>query len=539
MDYAARQARVSWVTPREETISLPHLPARLTPVRADAYTKRIMSQKVCVIGLDCAAPELVFDRWPGLLPNLRRFMVSGAYGPLESATPPITVPAWMCMMTGRDPGSLGIYGFRNRRDHSYDGLTFASSRLVKVPALWDILGDHGRRTISLGVPLTYPPRPINGLLISDFMAPDTSSEYTYPPELKHEIREAVGEYIFDTREFRTDDKAKLLDDIYAMTRQRFQLARHLATQHPWDLFVMVEMGPDRIHHGFWRYFDPEHPKYSPGSPFENAIRDYYVALDAEIGRFLEALEPDTRVLIVSDHGAKRMEGGICFNEWLVREGYLVLKEPVSELTKFSPALVDWSRTLAWGDGGYYGRLFLNVEGREPQGIVPQDGVEALKTELAAKLEALGDEAGRSIGTRVFRPERIYAERRNVAPDLIVYFGDLYWRSVGSLGHGTVWTHENDIGPDDANHAQHGIFLMADVHDLPLAASARFAPLQPRRESLSLYDIAPTILQAMGIPIPEGMGRAAIAPARPAATESVYTAEEEEELARRLEDLGYL
>ena len=85
------------------------------------------SAKVCVIGLDCAAPELVFDLWADRLPNLRRIMAQGVYGPLESTTPPITVPAWMCMMTGKDPGTLGIYGFRNRRDHSYDGLAFASA----------------------------------------------------------------------------------------------------------------------------------------------------------------------------------------------------------------------------------------------------------------------------------------------------------------------------------------------------------------------------------------------------------------------------
>jgi predicted AlkP superfamily phosphohydrolase/phosphomutase len=498
----------------------------------------IMSQKVCVIGLDCAAPELVFDLWADRLPNLRRFMVRGAYGSLESATPPITVPAWMCMMTGCDPGSLGVYGFRNRRDHTYEGLAFASSRLVHLPTVWDVVGGNGRKSIVLGVPLTYPPRPVNGLLVSDFLAPDTNSEYTYPPELKEEIRAAVGEYIFDTRDFRTDDRARLLADIYAMTRQRFQLARHLATKHPWDLFIMVEMGPDRMHHAFWRYFDPKHPKYVPGAEFENAIRDYYIALDAEIGRLLSVLDPHTRVLIVSDHGAKRMEGGICFNEWLIREGYLVLKQPVEGLTKFSPDLVDWPRTRAWGDGGYYGRLFLNLEGREPQGIVAPQEAEALKSELTARLEALGDEHGRPIGTKVFRPDRIYAECRNVAPDLIVYFGDLYWRSVGSVGHGTVWTHENDIGPDDANHAQQGIFLMADAGDLPPSENSRYAPLQPRREGLSLYDVAPTILKALGITPPPGMGRDTISPAPPPGA-SVYTEAEEEELARRLEDLGYL
>ena len=491
-----------------------------------------MSQKVCIIGLDCAAPELVFELWSDLLPNLRRIMERGVWGPLTSTIPPITVPAWMCMMTGKDPGVLGIYGFRNRRDHSYDGLQFASSRLVHEPTLWDVLGEHGKRSIALGVPLTYPPKPLNGLLIGDFLAPDTGSEYTYPPELKHEIREVVGDYLFDTREFRTEDKERLLAEIYAMTRQRFALARHLATTKPWDFFIMVEMGPDRIHHAFWKYFDPKHPKYAVGNPLEHAMRDYYVALDTEIGDFLAVLEPDTRLLIVSDHGAKRMDGGICFNQWLIQEGYLVLKEPVQEPTRFSPALVDWDRTRAWGDGGYYGRLFLNVQGREPNGIVPPAEVESLRAELTSRLEALGDETGKPIGTRVFRPEHTYAAIRNVAPDLIVYFGDLHWRSVGSIGHSSVWTHDNDTGPDDANHAQQGIFLMAETGDHNFGDGKR-------REGISLYDVAPTVLDAFGVVPPPGMGRQTVASGAAARPDDAYTQDEEAELARRLEDLGYL
>ena len=515
--------------------------------------------KVCVIGLDCAAPELVFDRWRDRLPNLRRIMAAGLYGPLESTVPPITVPAWMCMMTGKDPGALGIYGFRNRRDHSYEGLQFASSRLVREPTLWDVLAEHGKRTIALGVPLTYPPKPIHGLLVSDFLAPDTKSDYTYPPELKEEIRQMVGEYLFDTREFRTEDKARLLADIYAMTRQRFHLARHLLTTKPWDFFMMVEMGPDRLHHGFWRYFDPQHPKYVAGNPLEHAMRDYYIALDAEIGQTVALLPPDTLLMVVSDHGAKRMDGGLCFNQWLVQEGYLTLKESPTAITKFSPDLVDWSRTRAWGDGGYYGRLFLNVQGREPQGIVPPVEVEALKAELSARLEALTDEQGKPLGNRVFRPETTYTACNNVAPDLIVYFGDLHWRSVGSVGHPTIWTHENDTGPDDANHAQYGIFILTDGAGNAFSPPAALENTEghrgtqrndpqidinyhrlstgtgERKEGLSLYDIAPTVLRAFGITPPPGMGRNAVT----ARSDDAYTAEEEAELARRLEDLGYL
>ena len=488
-----------------------------------------MPKKVCLIGLDCAAPELVFDRWRHLLPNLARLMRSGVHGPLESVIPPITVPAWMCMMTGRDPGELGIYGFRNRRDHSYDNLAFANNRMVREPTLWDLLAERGKKSILLGVPLTYPPRPINGLLVSDFLAPDTSVEYTYPPELKQEIQTTVGDYVIDVREFRTNDKDRLLGEIYEMTEKRFHLAKHLLTQHPWDFFAMVEMGTDRIHHGFWRYCDPEHALYIAGNPYENAIRDYYIAVDRYVGELIELLPPETLLLIVSDHGAKRMDGGLCFNDWLIQEGYLCLKERPQGITKFSPGLVDWSRTRAWGDGGYYGRLFLNVEGREPTGTVPMTGVEDLKREIIGKLETLTDEKGQNLGTKVFRPDQIYRERRNVAPDLVVYFGDLYWRSVGTVGNETIWTHENDTGPDDANHAQNGIAILTTT-------GSEAEIISERREGMSLLDIAPTVLQAFGIEVPSGMGRR---PIGFETSDSVYSAEEEAEIARRLEDLGYL
>ncbi len=487
-----------------------------------------MSQRVCVIGLDCAPPELVFGEFRSLMPNVDRLIRSGVHGPLRSTIPPITVPAWMCMMTGKDPGTLGIYGFRNRKDHSYDALDFASSRMVREEAVWDILGRQGKRSTLIGVPLTYPPKPINGLVVGDFLTPNTDADYTFPSSLKDEVRAAVGDYAVDVRNFRTTDRDRVLAEIRAMTAQRFQLAQRLATRHPWDFFMVVEMGPDRLHHAFWRFHDPRHPQHEPGNPYRNVMRDYYVELDAHLGEFLEVLPDETTVMIVSDHGAGPMDGGVCLNEWLIREGYLTLKEPVTELTKFSTSLVDWSRTKAWGDGGYYGRLFINVEGREPQGTVPAGQADAFLAELIGKLEALGDEEGRPIGTRVMRPRDVYRTVNGVAPDLIVYFGNLRWRSVGSIGHGSVWTRENDIGPDDANHSEMGIAVISQIDAPP-------RPSEPRE--MSIYDIAPTILGEFGIEAPVGMlGASVTAPAEGA---PVYSADEEAEIARRLEDLGYL
>src|SRR5258708_26580597 len=410
-----------------------------------------MPPKVAVIGLDCLAPELVFDEWLDDLPNLKRLAQSGIYGKLESTIPPITVPAWMTMMTGKDPGTLGIYGFRNRKDHSYDGLAFANSRMVHEETVWDILAKHGKQSILLGVPLTYPPRPVNGVMICDFLAPDTSVEYTYPPELKDEISETVGEYIIDVRDFRTNDKDRLLRELYTMAERRFQLAWHLIVTKPWDFFIMVEMGTDRIPHGFWRYFDHEHPLYEAGNPYENAVHNYYVAIDRHVGELVSVVPAETLIIAVSDHGAKRMDGGICLNEWLIEQGYLTLKERPECVSRFSPEMVDWSKTRAWGDGGYYGRLFLNVKGREPQGTVVAAEYDALRSELVTRLEALGDENGKPIGTKVYRPEDIYETVNNVAPDLIVLFVDLNARSAGSVGHCTFWIHEHDTGPGGVNH----------------------------------------------------------------------------------------
>jgi predicted AlkP superfamily phosphohydrolase/phosphomutase len=449
--------------------------------------------RVAIIGLDCAEPTLVFDRFASRLPNLSSLREQGAWGPLRSCDPPITVPAWMSMMSGKDPGRLGYYGFRNRADRSYEKMTTATSLAVKEPLLWDFLGQAGKRVILIGVPQTYPPRPVNGLMVTDFLTPSIESNYTYPLDHKREIATLtdVHPYEFDVSDFRTTDKAKIRDAIVRMTDKRFALARHLLTTRPWDFFMMVEMGTDRVHHAFWQYMDPRHHRYVPGNPFESVIEDYYVHVDRKVGELLEVIPEGTHLLVVSDHGAQCMEGGIALNQWLVERGYLVLHERPAVPTRLEALKVDWSRTTAWGAGGYYGRLFLNVKGREPQGLIPPDEYEATRDRLAAELEALGDPKGRPIGTRVHKPEALYREVRGAAPpDLFVYFGDLRWRSVGTVG-GPVHTFENDTGPDDANHAPEGMLIAVG----PGIEST--GPIS----GMQLMDVTPTLLRLFGLDVP--------------------------------------
>ena len=459
-------------------------------------------RRVMVIGLDCAPPEHIFDEYKDEIPNIAKLVDNGMFGPLQSITPPITVPAWACMMTSKDPGTLGIYGFRNRKDHTYDGLEFATSFKVKEPTVWDILSEKGKDVIVMSVPPMYPPKPTNGIQIGCFLTPTNDADYTYPKELKAELQSNVGEFIFDIRNFRTDDTQYILDEAYKMTEMKFKTADYLLANKPWDFFMMVEMGPDRLNHGIWSFIDPNHPRYEPNNKYKDSLREYYRFLDGKVGELIDKYaDSDTTVLVVSDHGAKAMVGGVCFNEWLMNEGYLGFEnERPSEVTPIGKMNIDWSKTKAWGDGGYYGRLFLNVEGREPNGIIPQADYEKTRDELIAKIEAMVDHEGNLMGNKAHKPEDIYKVQNGVAPDLIVIFGELRWRSVGSLGHDSIYTFENDTGPDEANHAEYGIFVM---HNAPGVTPGR-------KEGLHLWDVHSTILDLFDLdPAPGALGTSAL------------------------------
>jgi predicted AlkP superfamily phosphohydrolase/phosphomutase len=401
------------------------------------------------------------------------------------------------MLSGHDPGELGIYGFRNRKDYSYDSLFVVNALDVQKKRVWDYLDEAGLRSVLLGVPLTYPARPINGLMVSGFLAPAKNPDFTFPKWLRGKLDRWVdGEYVIDVKGFRTDDKDWLLEQIRSMTRTRFRLANRLV-EEDWDFFMMVEMGVDRLYHGFWRYCDPGHVLYEPGNPYEDVLLRYHVELDEHMGRLLEKLPDDTLILVVSDHGARSMKGGFAVNEWLRRQGLLVLLDDGFRGRPDARA-IDWSRTRVWGDGGYYARLFLNVQGREPQGVIPSADYDTFRQELKARIERLRDPDGELMNNQVFLPEEIYRTVEGVPPDLIVLLGGLDYRSVGSIGYPDPFTRENDTGPDDANHDMDGM-VVAAFADRPLScAGAQLVT------PAGICDIAPTILRALGIAPPPAM-----------------------------------
>ncbi len=420
-----------------------------------------MPRKVLVVGLDSAPPKLLYEELLPELPVLSEIIGDSARYLLRSCHPPITIPAWACMVTGKTPGELGLYGFRHRKPGSYTEFYIANSRSVKEPAVWDVLGDKGLRSIVVSVPPSYPPRKVNGYLISCFITPGPESPYTYPPLLKREIESRFGPFIFDV-EFRIEDRDRIIKGLWEMTKQHFAVLRYLASNKKWDFMMFVEIGVDRVQHAFWGYMDKEHHKYVPGNKYEHVVKEYYKLIDAELGKLLKEIPRDTVVVVASDHGAKGMKGAFVVNQWLAEKGYLKIeKMPSKPGVELKDVKVDWKKTIAWGWGGYYARIFLNVKGREPYGVIDPRDYEHYRDMLIEDLKKIRGPNGEQWNTIALKPEEVYPVVRGDAPDLIVYFDNLSWRSAGTLGWPSLYLPENDRGPDDAVHDWLGVLAVYD------------------------------------------------------------------------------
>ncbi len=419
-----------------------------------------MNRKLMVIGLDAAPPKLIYEEFKDQLPTIAKLIDDGERAELKSTHPPITIPAWASMVTGKTPGELGMYGFRHKKPKSYTDFYIANSKFIRKPTIWEIASRKGLKSIVVGVPPSYPPKPLNGLMISCFITPSSKSQYTYPPQLKSEIEGLFGPYIFDVI-FRTEARDQLIKDLWKMTRYHFKILKYLANRQ-WDFFMFVEIGVDRVQHAFWGFMDKDHHKYRPGNKYERVILEYYKLIDEELSQLLKSIPKNTAVMLVSDHGAKRMKGAFCVNQWLADKGYLrILKKPEKPGVDLNKVEIDWSKTIAWGWGGYYARIFLNVKGREVKGVIKKEDYEHYRDELAEEIMKIRGPNGEKWNTKVYKPEELYPEVNGDPPDLIVYFDDLYWRSAGTLGWNTMYLRENDKGPDDAVHDWNGIITIYD------------------------------------------------------------------------------
>ena len=264
--------------------------------------------------------------------------------------------------------------------------------------------------------------------------------------------------------------------------------KYLLKNKRWDLFFGVINGSDRMNHAFWRCADKEHRKYDPDSNFKDVMKNFYKYLDKKLGELLKLLNKDTTIIILSDHGMARMHNRINLSDWLINKGYLVLKQPVEKKTPLNPGMINWEKTRAWAIGAYEGQIYINLKGREPEGIVNPKDYDKLLEELEEKLKKIPGDDGKILNTKVYTKKRDFqGKHSDFAPDIMVYFDNLqYGCNTSLIGNELLWSPQTAIGSDDAGHSQKGIFIMNKCEKTGDIGE------------VDILDIAPTILKNIGI-----------------------------------------
>ena len=413
------------------------------------------------------------------------------------------------MTSGKDAGTIGLYGEENHSEGSYDNVQTAYSSASREPAVWEILGATGKRVVTMGVPGTYPPQQVNGAQISCHLTPQTmvagtdgrprAAEFTYPRELGEKVMQWVGgDYPVDVITADTQPVEEQIQQIYQMTDQHFQVMHKLLKQQRWDFFISVEIGPSRLQQRLWgRDLNRLHSGKEGGeTTFEAAILGYYKHIDSHLEQLIAQLDSDTAIMIVSEHGVQSAAGSICVNDWLVGEEWLAFVDaPADQIRPFHANAVNWPKTLAWAEGGEFTRFFLNVEGREEQGVIPWSRYLHMRDELIAKIQEVRGPKGEQLNTQIFKPEETFRHLHGATPDLIVYWDNLRWRSTGDLGHKTLWT---NVGEASAAPTPNGLYIYWHPRQ-KLNGCELFG--------WEIMDVAPTILDYFQVPMPiEMQGR---------------------------------
>lgn len=455
--------------------------------------------KVLVVGLDALDPSLV-NSWLSELPNLRRLMEAGISGPLHSIVQPVTPAAWTAMISGRNQGHFGFTDFFYRPGPGYGPLQLVHSGAIRSPTIRHFLAAAGMRSIMIGVPVSYPPLAMpNSICVSCFMAPQLSRGITNPVELQAELLAATSQpYLLDVavEKGAQTNPDELAARLIEFDRQRFDVALHLMRTRPWELLFLVCMGTDRVGHYFMRYQDPAHRCYPGRTRHSEVMFRHYRYCDRRLGELIEEAGPDTTVLVVSDHGMQRLDGRVHLNRWLIEQGYLRLTKQPDDLLTLHPAHVDWRQTRAWAMG-YGGQIYLNLKGREQNGCVPADRVGKLCHEIAAGLSQLSNPEGETLPvTAYFGRDLFDGQYAAYCPDLCVQFDALRYLTSNRVDQGPLVTPVAAEDWDDGSHARQGFFAMAGPNVPPLG---RFSVLH-------LLDVAPTILDLLGLPLPELEGQ---------------------------------
>lgn len=366
-------------------------------------------EKLFVLALD-GVPHSLLKKLSALghMPHLSELIKEATFREMHSVQPPVSSSAWASFATGCMPPEHGIMGFVDR--NVADGKWFLPNAAhLQKPTLWKKLSQLGKRVFVMNVPVTYPPAELNGISICGFLGPDIR-QGTYPPQLGTVLKARGYRIDADTELAKTDLNA-FYDDLRAVFSKRLETMWEFYGQEQWDFFMVHVMETDRLHHFFWDQFENHY------RPDYNRFLDFYRELDIQIGRIIQALDSETAILMLSDHGFTSLRYAVYLNRWLADKGYLVLnsRQPVSDRD-----LHPGTRAFSM----YPGRIYLQVQGRDRNGTVEQGtAYEQLRNELIFGLQQIKDPEGRQVVERVYRGEEIYGslktDEQARVPDLMV------------------------------------------------------------------------------------------------------------------------
>ncbi|MGH2699768.1 MAG: alkaline phosphatase family protein [Actinomycetota bacterium] len=528
-----------------------------------------MAPRLIVLGWDSATFDVVDPLIAeGRLPALSSLLERGWRAPLRSAWPAMTDCAWTCAFTGTNPGGHGIFGSWYRAPGAYE-FRYFSSRDRRAPALWEMT--EGVRHVIWNLPMAFPANPIEGAMVSGYGAPP-GARFCEPDGFQDELaRRWPLEDLLDRAPHST--LGRFRDDLLRGLRTQAEALVWALEREDADCLVAVWPHVDRAQHFFWRFRGTDHQ-------LAGAIDDVYEAMDSATGAIIEAF-PEADVLVISDHGAGTLYGDVNLGGWLVRNGFAAPAErsdlslarlawsfppPLRRLAKrFAPGLArrtysstlagqlasfDWSRTRVFY--GVHSDVWLNLKGREPQGIVDPAEAPELLDQLREGLLGIVDPR---TGARVFGGARTRAElysgpASEMGPDLMLDS----WSAGYRVAPGRTSSEEDVIPPAplagvnqpwSSDHRPLGIFAAAGPH-IGRGAS----------HELDLYDVCPTALALLELPVPAGLDGRAIDEAFDAswlATHPVqstsaaggrdaggeFSEQEAAAVASHLRDLGYI
>ena len=485
-----------------------------------------MGLKVCIIGLDGATFDVIRPLVnKGDLPTFKKLIEKGTYGILESVHPPSTFPGWPTIATGKNPGKHGIYGFfnpknrkplTNKRIRIVD-IPYISKQLAKANPFWKILNENNLKVGIVNFPGTYPPKKIDGVMVTGILTPSvTLHEYTYPSELKNEIKSVVGEYEIDPKFLA--NKKEDLEQIRRIARKRLMVAEHLLKKYEFDLFAIVFTSSDRIQHYYWGHKE---------------VEEYFKDLDGIIDKLLKTIGDDVNILIVSDHGFQSNDMYFNINTWLIKNGFLKIRKKSSHLNtllrnlgfhtknilklmkilkltfilrklpikikgvivesrpSFEEADIDWANTKAYSTFDVENGIYINLEGREPQGIVKMEEYDNVRNEIINGLKKL------DMNIEILKREEIYSgPYLEVLPDLVIHIKDKGYKVSTNLDSESYFSkvdHSELESPLGRHHID-GCFISCgrDIKEGHYIGR------------VSQMDVAPTVLHLMGCDVPRDM-----------------------------------